>query len=66
MTVRMRVFEIRQWLVRVQIKGCILDGKNLTCQKMLDFVFSTKEKFFQTRKDGTDMIKVELNCKKFK
>ena len=43
----MRVFEIRQLLMRVQIKGCILDGKNLTCQKMLDFVFSTKEKFFK-------------------
>ena len=42
-------------------------GKTIkTCQKMLDFVFSTKEKFFQTRKDGTDMIQMELNCKKFK
>lgn len=60
------MFEIREWLMRMQIKGCILDGKNLTCQKMLEFVFSTKEKFFQTRKDATDMMKMELNCTKFK
>lgn len=47
-------------------KGLHPGWEEFDLPKNVGFCFFYQGEIFQTRKDATDMMKMELNCKKFK